>query len=151
MVGRVSPRRRRRGRPLNSVVRGQYVEDRELLWRQYNQAVELYKFYLDLVIKLNVFYYAVTGAILSFVVGHLNEPNYKYAVLLPLLMSVGLAIVSFYAAGLVPMLRREIQACSGALALKTYPEVRPLIALLIIFGVMFLAVVAGCAFIICKY
>ncbi len=151
MVGRVWPRHRHRGRPLNSIVRGQYVEDRELLWRQYNQAVELYKFYLDLVIKLNVFYYAVTGAILSFVVGHLNGPNYKYAVLLPLLMSVGLAVVSFYGAGLVPMLRHEIQACSGALSLKTYPEVRPLIALLVIFGVMFVAAGTGCVYIVCKY
>jgi hypothetical protein len=38
----------------------------ELLWRQYALSVDLYKFYMDLVVKFNVFYYAVTGAILSF-------------------------------------------------------------------------------------
>jgi hypothetical protein len=35
------------------------VTKTEILWRQYAQFVELYKFYMDLILKLNVFYYAV--------------------------------------------------------------------------------------------
>ncbi len=38
----------------------------ELLWREYQLGVDLYKFYLDLVIKAIVGYYAITGGILSF-------------------------------------------------------------------------------------
>ena len=127
------------------------MDDRELLWQQYNQAVELYKYYLDLVIKLNVFFYAVTGAILSFVVAHLSDANFKLAVLLPLTMSLGLAAFSLYGASLVPALRREIYACSNALGLKNAPEVRVLAVLLVLFAVIFLAVAGGCLFILCKY
>jgi len=127
------------------------VDDRELLWRQYNQAVELYKYYLDIVIKLNVFFYAVTGAILSFVVANLKDPNYRLAVLLPLAMSIGLAVVSFYGAALVPALRREIFACRDSLDLKTAPEVHILTVLLVMFAIIFLAVAAGCLVILCRY
>jgi len=126
------------------------MEDRELLWRQYNQAVELYKYYLDMVIKLNVFFYAVTGAILSFVVANLKDPNYKLAAILPLTMSIGFSLVSFYGAALVPALRREIFACRDSLGLKTAPEVHVLTVLLTIFGVIFLAVAAGCIVILCR-
>ena len=42
------------------------MSDPEMLWRQYSLHVDLYKFYLDLAIKINVFYYAVTGAILAY-------------------------------------------------------------------------------------
>ena len=123
----------------------------ELLWRQYNQAVELYKYYVDIVIKVNVFFYAVTGAILSFVVANLKEPTYKLAVLLPFAMSVGFAIVSIYGACLVPALRREIYACRDALKLKTGPEVHVLTVLLIMFAAIFLAVAVGCIVLLCKY
>lgn len=127
------------------------MDDRDLLWSQYNQVVELYKYYLDIIIKLNVFFYAVTGAILSFVVANLKEPNFKLAVLLPLAISLGFAIVSFYGATLVPALRREIAACRDALGLKTSPEAQVLTVLLVMFGVIFLAVAVGCVFILCKY
>jgi hypothetical protein len=37
----------------------------ELKWRQYALLVDLDKFYLDLFLKSNIFFYAVTGAIMS--------------------------------------------------------------------------------------
>lgn len=40
--------------------------EREILWRDYALSADLYKFYLDLVVKVNVFYYAITGGIASF-------------------------------------------------------------------------------------
>lgn len=38
----------------------------EILWKQYALHVDLYKFYLDLGVKVNAFYYAVTGSILTY-------------------------------------------------------------------------------------
>ena len=38
---------------------------KDLLWKQYELHVGLYKHYLELALKFNVFYYAATGAILS--------------------------------------------------------------------------------------
>ena len=39
---------------------------RDVLWKQYELHVTLYKSHMELVVKLMTFYYAVTGAIVSF-------------------------------------------------------------------------------------
>jgi hypothetical protein len=49
----------------------------ELLWRQYELQVELYKQYLDLVLRFNVFYYAITGGILSFFFSREQKGRYR--------------------------------------------------------------------------
>src|SRR4051794_35533121 len=38
----------------------------ELMWREYQAGVDLYKFYVEVVIKVLIGYYAITGGILSF-------------------------------------------------------------------------------------
>lgn len=38
----------------------------EIKWNDFKLNVELHKSYLDLALKINLFYYAITGAILSF-------------------------------------------------------------------------------------
>jgi hypothetical protein len=42
----------------------------EILWKQYELHVGLYKEYLNLLLKFNVFYYAATGALLSYYLSH---------------------------------------------------------------------------------
>ena len=39
--------------------------ERDLLWKRYEIEIDLYKHYLELTVKFNVFYYAATGGILS--------------------------------------------------------------------------------------
>jgi hypothetical protein len=65
------------------------MDDRELLWRQYQLNIDLYKGYLELIVKINVFYYAITGAILSFFFSNQNHLT-KFSLLLPLFMSIAL-------------------------------------------------------------
>ena len=48
--------------------------DRELLWRQYQLHVDLYKHYLDMTLKFNTFYYAITGGIVSFYFSRADLP-----------------------------------------------------------------------------
>jgi hypothetical protein len=45
-------------------------EDKEIRWRQYQQHIDTYKFYLDLVVKLMGFYFAISGAIVSYYSTH---------------------------------------------------------------------------------
>ncbi|CAM3955606.1 hypothetical protein VIAQ111709_20510 [Vibrio aquimaris] len=42
------------------------MEDTSTKWKDFELSVELHKFYVDFIVKLNFFYYAITGAILSF-------------------------------------------------------------------------------------
>lgn len=124
------------------------MTDREILWKQYTQNVELYKFYMELVIKLNAFYYAVTGAIVSYYFAHPGVENIQYSLLLPLAMSVAFAGFFVYGAILMRPLRQEVFAIRDALGLKVAPELQVLVVLLYIFTVVFLAIASGCAYIL---
>ena len=127
------------------------MEPTDLLWRQYQQNVELYKFYMELTVKFNVFYYAVTGAVFSFFFANTSLPNIKYSLLLPLLMSIAFAIFFVYGAILTRVLRQETFNIRDALRLQAAPDVGVLSVLLYIFAVVFLAVAIGCGIVLCKY
>jgi predicted RNA binding protein YcfA (HicA-like mRNA interferase family) len=67
---------------------------RETLLKQYQTHVDLYKHYIDLTLKVNIFYYAITGAILSFYFTRSHDNNIiRYSLLLLLLMSLFYAII----------------------------------------------------------
>lgn len=126
------------------------MDDRELLWKQYSQNVDLYKFYMDLVIKINVFYYAVTGAILSYYFSHLEVANIRFSLLLPILMSVAFAGFFVYGAVLMRALRQEVFDIRDALGLKVAPELQVLSVLLYIFAVVFSFVAIGCSYLLLR-
>lgn len=44
-----------------------------VLWRQYTILVDLYKYYLDVAWKVSVWYYATTGAILTYFFSHVGD------------------------------------------------------------------------------
>ena len=112
----------------------------DLLWKQFALNVDLYKFYLELVIKINVFYYGITGAIVSYYVQHRTDGVTRYALLLPILFSFALGITLLYGAALIPVVRRELFAIRDRLKLDTAPELMVLIVFLGISGVVLLAV-----------
>jgi hypothetical protein len=51
----------------------------EILWKQYELQVGLYKEYLNLLLRFNVFYYAATGAMLSYYFSKPEVPWMKYS------------------------------------------------------------------------
>jgi hypothetical protein len=120
----------------------------ELLWRQYSQSVDLYKFYMDLAVKFNVFYYAVTGAILSFYFAHPGIPDAKYALLLPIIMSAAFAAFFVYGAFLMRVTRADVFAIRDRLGLEVAPDVGVLSVLLYIFSVVFAVVAVGCIYLV---
>jgi hypothetical protein len=61
------------------------VPSPEILWKQYELQVGLYKGYLDLLLKFNVFYYAATGALISYYFSKPDIPWMKYSLGFPVL------------------------------------------------------------------
>lgn len=121
------------------------MNGRELLWRQYQQNVDLYKFYMDLTIKFNVFFYAVTGAIVSYVLAqHNGNDLVQYALVLPLIMSLCFGGFFVYGAVLMRILRRDTFAIRDALQLQAAPDVGVLCVLLYVFAFVFLFIAIGC-------
>ena len=119
------------------------MEFPELLWKQYELNVNLYRSYLELVLKVNLFYYAITGAIVSFYFAHPGEPLVRFSLVLPLFMSVAFAGFFIYGAILSRHTRTEIFNIREALKLQTAPEVNVLIVFLWIFAVVFALVAAA--------
>jgi hypothetical protein len=119
---------------------------RENLWKQYELHAGLYRHYLELTLKFNVFFYAVAGAIASF---SLSRPSpagpTRYALLLPALLGFGLAVVCIYGAVLNENARAEIIRIVAALGHTMWPEVRVLGVLLVLSAVLFLVTAAALA------
>src|SRR5205823_3878322 len=72
------------------------ADDRELKWRQYELLVNFTEHGLELALKASVFYFAVTGAMLSF---YASQPDptklvLRLSLLLPLAMGVCFMLVS---------------------------------------------------------
>ena len=125
------------------------MDDRELLWKQYQLNVDLYRGYLELTIKINVFYYAITGAILSYYFAHQSMPLVKWSLVLPLIMSIALGVFFVIGAWLVRVPREETFKIRDALGLLAAPEIGVLIILLSIFAILMFLVAIGLFWMIC--
>jgi len=112
----------------------------DLLWRKYELWVTLYRDYLALVLRVNLFFYAITGAIVSYYLAHQGQPEARYGLLLPFLMSAAFFAFFVYCAQLVPHMRASVFAIRDQLGLGTAVEVRVLAVLLYIFAAIFLVV-----------
>ena len=105
--------------------------------------VDLYKHYLKITIEFNVFYYAITGAILSYYLSHSDIELLKYSLLLPILMSVLFAGFFLYGANLMAISREEVFAIRDALEFDTAPDLQVLSMLLWIFAALMFVVAGG--------
>jgi hypothetical protein len=112
------------------------LPDRDTLVAQYQVVADLYKFYFAFALKLLIFHYAVTGAILSFYFSQPNIGLMRFALMFPALMSIAFAVLAFYGSCCVTSLRNEIISVAGTLKLKATPDVRFLKLLLIIAGTL---------------
>ena len=69
--------------------------EREILWREYALNADLYKFYFAVCIKSNIFYFRIVGGIVSFVLTRNQFPMAKYALALPVIMSLFVSFLNF--------------------------------------------------------
>ena len=104
-------------------------------WQDFQMSVELHKFYVDFVVKISIFYYAVTGAILSFHFTKDSPSVSVLALLLPIILSLSLGGFFIYSARLAMNLRLNIMLRAKELNLHVYPEGIVLVILCSIFGV----------------
>jgi hypothetical protein len=101
--------------------------EREILWRDYALSADLYKFYIEIAVKINVFYYAITGGIASFCFAQQQVGYTKWALLLPALMSVCLAVVFGWSAPFAATLRDENYTLAAKLGIEAPHQFGPLV------------------------
>lgn len=69
------------------------LDEHNVLWKQYAVMVDLYRFYIDLAWKVNVWYYVTSGAILTYFFANVGQP--ESPVLPYLLLFYGGASIGF--------------------------------------------------------
>lgn len=124
------------------------MSENEVLWKQYDQHVTTYKFYLDILVKLMTMYFAVSGAMLSFYFTKTEIPEAKLALYLPWLMSIGLFIFFSVGAYLSTVTREDVFSIRDKLGLEVSPELGVLTMLLVIFSAITLLCGVGLSYVL---
>lgn len=62
--------------------------DKEEAWKQYGTLVDIYKFYVDQLIKFHTFYFAIAGGVALFALSNRDGAT-PLVLLLPLVISIG--------------------------------------------------------------
>jgi len=66
------------------------LDSDNLLWKQYNSYVDIFKFYVNVTWQVITWFYAITGAILVYYFDHAKDNSYlRYALVLPAILSFG--------------------------------------------------------------
>jgi hypothetical protein len=85
--------------PLSGALYGKekLVDESQLNWNRYITHIDLYKFIFELMTKLNIFFYGITGAILSFYLSKAaNGTDLEYVLLLPIFFGLGISALAIY-------------------------------------------------------
>ncbi|MFK5970884.1 MAG: hypothetical protein QM487_12305 [Candidatus Marithrix sp.] len=78
-----------------------------LLWKYYDKDVELYKFYIDIIIKAGVFIFAITGWIVSYYFANETNEFIHFSLILPIIFNGGLFVLVFTSIPLSKQLAEE--------------------------------------------
>ncbi|PCJ91998.1 MAG: hypothetical protein COA46_05460 [Porticoccaceae bacterium] len=117
-------------------------------WKQYEQHVVLYKFYLDIVVKINAFHFAISGAIFTFYFSNKSEPFVQWSLALPALLSLCLVALFVFGAYSNLKTRTDVFNLRDKLGLDVAPELLVLTVFLSIFTVANLLTAGGTIYVI---
>lgn len=96
---------------------------RDILLKERDVMLDLYKHHLKLLLEANVFVYAVTGALASFVITHPSVPHVRWVLLLPSVVCAGFAGLFAYVTFEIGNTKEELNYISEALKTNTFPAI----------------------------
>jgi hypothetical protein len=110
--------------------------DREALYKQQDALLSLYKHHLKVLLEANVFIYAVTGTIASFVITHSTSPYGRWILWLPAIVCILFAVFFFIVSTGFNYTDQELGAICAALNIETFPRIQALPIALRVSGVL---------------
>ena len=119
--------------------------EREDLWKEFDKDIDLYKFYLELVLKASIFIFAITGALTSYCFSNSGKPLIKLSLIIPLIMNVGFAYLCFKGASFADVLDKSHKRLSDELQIKLSFTLSPLHEVLRLFTILYALVFIGLA------
>lgn len=106
--------------------RNEEINDGNVLWRQYIIFVDLYRYYIDLIWKVTIWYYTAVGLSLAYLFSHLSGQNRSYLPLLLIFLSalsVGVALIFLRVVFYVSQMGEWLDYISSSLGLPGRPHV----------------------------
>ena len=131
--------------PRSAPILQRYQE--RLLKAERDTILDLYKHHLRLLLEANVFLYAVTGTLLSFVFSHLLLPHIRWVLLVVGVFDTMFAIFFLLAGRGIAVSELELGLISNALGVNTVPRLDALKLGLKVSsaGLLIVAALVGCA------
>ena len=125
------------------------MEEKEFLWERYKHIVDVHKGYLDLVIKLNISYYVVTGAMLSFYFIHKEDVEFiQYSLVLPFVMSVAFFIFFSWGAKSALVSQKDIASLAKSMEFDFFSAVVIILTFILIISAILMLVMSIGVFIL---
>ncbi len=120
------------------------LDSDNLLWKQYNTYVDIFKFYINVVWQVITWFYAITGAILVYYFEHFKDNSYlRYALILPAVLSFGFYQMFAFGARQNKDLVRWLNYIRDQLNLPGRPHIEVLGKFLELSSKLFLVVTLG--------
>jgi len=105
---------------------------------------------MDMLMKVNAFFYIITGGILSFYFVNYGRPFVRFALLFPILMGFVLGAIFIYAASKWKIVVKIMREALESLDLVKAPDAQILYILLRTSAILFLIVGLSMCFLILK-
>lgn len=105
---------------------GEKISEDNLLWRQYTLLVDLYRYYIELIWKVSIWFYTATGVSLAYFFTHFNSGNHSYLPLLLLFlaaMGIGVSRIFSRVLDYVAQMERWLEYIAVSLRLPGRPHV----------------------------
>lgn len=119
------------------------MDEKDFLWKQIEKDIELYKFYLELLLKSAVFVFAITGGVISYFFSNEEKPLMALSLFIPILMNLGFFLICLFSHKFAVVLKEEhYRLCEGAGVTVPY-EMSPLPNMLKLFSILYGIVVVG--------
>lgn len=116
---------------------------REDLWKEFDKNIDLYKFYLEIVLKTSIFIFGITGAIVLHYFSNASKPLVELSLCLPLIINSGFAYLCFNGASFENILDRDHEILSEELGTRIAFMFNPLYEVLRLFAVLYALVFIG--------
>jgi hypothetical protein len=127
---------------------GDPIPEDDRLWLQYLVLVNLYKFYLEIALKSAVWYFATTGAILTYFFSHIAGPDARpllFVLLFLSFASFGFGYLHFRGARHMHEVLPWLEYIALSLRIPGRPHVEFIAAFLLINSILYTAVAAACS------
>ena len=98
----------------------------DILLRERDLIIDLYKHHMQLLLQANIFVFAVTGALASFVVTHPDVPHIRLIFVFPSVFNAAFAVFFWKVGTGLDYNQQELDQLAGALGVNIVPTLRAL-------------------------